>query len=62
MGPVFDSTGFRYKKDYLCNLPVPKVNVDSSEAEDYEKKLSELLGLSREEMDYIHQYKDNLLL
>ncbi len=62
MGPVFDSTGFRYKKDYLCNLPVPKVKVDSSGAEDYEIKLSELLGLSREEMDYIHQYKDNLLL
>lgn len=26
-GPIFDNKGFRYKKAYLENLPVPKVNV-----------------------------------
>lgn len=60
MGPVFDKTGFRYKKEYLLNLPIPK-RLYSEEA-DYEELLSERLQLTREEFDYILSYKRDLLM
>ena len=59
MGPVFDDTGFRYKKEYLLNLPVPYVENQSSAA--YDDVLSSALGLTEDEKKLIFSYKDTLL-
>ena len=60
MGPVFDNTGFRYKKEYLQELPVPILH-NVTTFEDYQSKLEMCLKLSKEESDYIKQYKISLL-
>ena len=59
MGPVFDDTGFRYKKEYLLKLPVPYVENQSSVACD--DVLSDALGLTEDEKKLIFSYKDTLL-
>ena len=59
MGPVFDATGFRYKKEYLQNLPIPVVtNPDGN----YETQLMDILNLTAEEYGFIQMYKNHLLL
>ena len=59
MGPVFDATGFRYKKEYLQNLPIPIVtNPDGN----YETQLMDILNLTAEEYGFIQMYKNHLLL
>ncbi len=58
MGPVFDDTGFRYKKEYLVKLPI--VHLDPKER-DYESRLAEVLHLTSEEEEVIHEYKTVLL-
>ena len=60
MGPVFDSTGFRYKKEYLMELPIPKLDENLSSTK-YETTLSKVLNLTREELEYINSYKSKLL-
>ena len=60
MGPVFDSTGFRYKKEYLMELPIPKLDENLSSTK-YEATLSKVLNLTREELEYINSYKSKLL-
>ena len=61
MGPVFDSTGFRYKKEYLEVLPIPTIKIKAQSPQEYEKKLSDYLELSNEECEYINLHKDRLL-
>ena len=60
MGPVFDSTGFRYKKEYLEVLPIPMAKIASSSPQEYEKKLANYLKFSNEECEHINSYKNNL--
>ena len=58
MGPVFDDTGFRYKKEYLVTLPVPHLQCESSL---YSEKLATMLNLSPEEISHINSYKKRLI-
>ena len=59
MGPVFDDTGFRYKKEYLLNLPIPYI--ENQDSETYDNILSITLGLTENEKELIFSYKDTLL-
>ena len=60
MGPVFDNTGFRYKKEYILQLPIPKVSFYDSCC--YEVELSKYLGLTEDEMKIIEVYKRSLIV
>ena len=57
MGPVFDETGFRYKKEYLMNLPIPFI--DNQDLDNYDEMLSEKLELTTEEKYLIYSYKES---
>jgi len=59
MGPVFDNTGFRYKKEYLLNLPIPII--DNLNCTDYECALCDALNLSELEKELIFSYKQSLI-
>ena len=59
MGPVFDNTGFRYKKEYLMKLPIPVIPEYAEP--DYEKLLEKKLELSDEEKSLIYSYKNQLV-
>ena len=59
MGPVFDNTGFRYKKEYLMKLPIPVIPEYAEP--DYEKLLEKKLELSDEEKSLIYSYKKQLV-
>ena len=60
MGPVFDNTGFRYKKEYLLQLPVPFFQAPDSQTE-YESFLKRKLNLTDEEIEEVSTYKNKLL-
>lgn len=62
-GPQFDSTGFRYKKEYFQKLPIPwseKLIGIQSDGE-FDGELRMTLGLTDEEMEFVVQYEENLL-
>lgn len=60
MGPVFDNTGFRYKKEYLLQLPVPFFPTPDLQTE-YESFLKRKLNLTDEEIEEVSTYKNKLL-
>ena len=59
MGPVFDDTGFRFKKEYLLKLPIPLIIKNANHITD--DILSKYIDLSQEEMNVILSYKRNLI-
>lgn len=58
-GPAFDDTGFRFKKQYLLNLPIPDFMIDIDG--NYERNLVAELGLTNEEANIIYDFKASLL-
>ena len=58
-GPQFDATGFRYKKEYITNLPVPHSDINYS-GKQYDAWIMRKLGLTQEEMECARAYKKNL--
>jgi hypothetical protein len=77
-GPQFDETGFRYKKEYVNNLYIPKIsqsdnmlltlcfstsNLDNSKIDKtVEEIFVRTIGLDKEEIEVIKNYKKSLLL
>ncbi len=75
-GPQFDATGFRYKKAYLDEIPIPNLNDKQMHIllsnierlknnEEVSSKINliwyEIVGLNTEEIKFINQYKSDLL-
>jgi hypothetical protein len=77
-GPQFDETGFRYKKEYMNNLYIPNIsqsdnkslklcfnatNLDNSKIEKTSEEIFvKTIGLDKEEIEVIKNYKKSLLL
>lgn len=75
-GPQFDATGFRYKKAYLDETYVPKLNnlqtlalrnvLNNLNKKDIDQEISKvwakIIGLDDEEIAFINSYKKNLLI
>jgi hypothetical protein len=76
-GPQFDETGFRYKKEYINNLHVPDISQPDNELlklcfndsnfniskieKTSEEIFTKTIGLDKEEIKVIKNYKNSLL-